>query len=213
MERLASEQLGWLPGFGATDPSLTMALITQQAARLGHPLYILYIDLATMFPKIPRELSALADLWLGLPHEVVSLIEKIYPSVEGRSVQCQYDSAAGLGNPFSNHVGRLMGDVLAPDQAKIFLNTVIVAIRAVVRGVTLWGTTSRDIDGMVKCVLELSYADDWAGCSLSLSELRKFWVIWQHWEVISGSKLGIKLKLKTAVTGVRYINGVASDVE
>ena len=190
-----------------------MALVTQQAARLGHPLYVLYIDLATMFPKIPRDLSSMADLWLGLPEEVVRLVEKIFPSVEGHSVQCQYDSAAGLGKPFSNHVGRLMGDVLAPDQAKIFLNTVIIAIRAVVRGVTLWGSTSTDIDGLVKSVLELSYADDWAGCTLSLVELRKFWVVWQHWEVVSGSKVGVKGTLKTAVTGVQYINGVATDVE
>ena len=47
---------------------------------------------------------------------------------------------------------------------------------------------------------------------LDLVELRKFWLIWQHWQVVSGSKLGVKFKLKTAVTGVQYVDGVAPDV-
>ena len=49
--RLLVAQLGWTQGMGAGDASLVLAAVLQQAKRLGHPLYVLYVDLATMFPK------------------------------------------------------------------------------------------------------------------------------------------------------------------
>ena len=39
-----------------------------------------------------------------------------------------YDSEAGLGAPFKNYMGALMGCVLSPDRAKLVLNTVVAAI-------------------------------------------------------------------------------------
>lgn len=140
VERVASEQMGWLPGYGATDPALTLTLVIQQSARLQHALYIFWIDLATFSSRIDRRVSDVANALLGLPDEIQQLTAAIFSEIRGDSVQCQYDSAAGLGEPFSNHMGRLMGDVLAPDQAKILLNSVICAIRAVAKGVTLYVT-------------------------------------------------------------------------
>ena len=51
------------------------------------------------------------------------------------AVICQYDSAAGLGDGFHNWMGALMGCVLSPDKAKLLLDSVIVAIDAVCKGV------------------------------------------------------------------------------
>ena len=204
VERIASEQLGWLSGYGAADPALTIALVVQQAARLEHPLYIMYVDLSTYFPRINRVAARIADLRLGLPQEVLDLVDAIFPPTEGASVQCQYDSAAGLGKPFSNHMGRLMGDVNAPDQAKIFLHSVLVAIRAVSSGVPLWGMTQTDLDGYRKAVVQAAYADDWAAVSMSAAEMAKFWDVWLPWSILAGAKLGVKGKVKTVVTGAMY---------
>ena len=81
---------------------------TQQAKRLQHPLWILYIDLATMFPKVRRDLASIAEALTGLPPDVIRLTELIYGAHRDRdgAVQCQYDTAAGLGKPFANHMGR-----------------------------------------------------------------------------------------------------------
>eukprot|EP00966_Prymnesium_polylepis_P224085 5183891-Prymnesium_polylepis.1 len=49
--RIAHEQVGWTEGMGAPEVGVILQCAIQQAKRLQHPLWILYIDLATMFPK------------------------------------------------------------------------------------------------------------------------------------------------------------------
>ena len=49
--RVADAQCGWLSGFGCSDPALVAQLLIQQARRLRKPLYLLYIDLVTFFPR------------------------------------------------------------------------------------------------------------------------------------------------------------------
>ena len=56
------------------------------------------------------------------------------------AVKCQYDSAIGLLNEFPNWMGRLMECVLSPDEAKLVLNTVVVAIEQVAQGYRLFGS-------------------------------------------------------------------------
>ena len=34
--------------------------------------------------------------------------------------------------------------------------------------------------------------------------MRKVWSLWTNWEVITGSKLGIKARGKTVLTGIAY---------
>ena len=118
-----------------------MAGVIQQAERMHHSLWILYIDLATMFPGIPRENLKVSQMVAGLPQQVIDLMALIYGERGDMSgvVECQFDSAAGLSNPFKNWMGALMGCVLSPDAAKIFLNTVITAIELVTKGVRLYG--------------------------------------------------------------------------
>ena len=53
--RLRSEQCGWLPGYGTVDARLPLAAVIQQAQRQQQSLWILYVDLATFFPRIDRE--------------------------------------------------------------------------------------------------------------------------------------------------------------
>ena len=104
-------------------------------------------------------------------------------------------------------MGALMGCVLSPDKAKLLLNSVLLAIKAVCRGVRLWGHEEwRELT-------QLAYADDWCGCFSSMSELRKAWAIWRCWESVSGSKLGVKKNLKTVVTGCRWKDGVQVSID
>ena len=50
----------------------------------------------------------------------------------------------------------------------------------------------------------MCYADDHLAACTSVGELRKVWAVWRSWELVSGSKLGIKKVAKTVVTGVAY---------
>ena len=129
----------WLAGLGPGDPALSLAHVIQQARRLQLPLWILHVDLATMFPRLDRGVVAAAEAFHGLPREVSELARTIYGHAldpEG-AVRCRYDTAAGLGDAFTNWMGALMGDPLNPDKAKLVLNSVVHAIQAVVKGFEL----------------------------------------------------------------------------
>ena len=214
--RLLAAQCGWLPGYGATDPGLTMQMVLQQARRLKCDIYLLYIDLSTMFPRLDRQAMDMAEALIGLPAEVRDLVHRIYGA--GRedqeaAVRCQFDSAAGLSEPFRNYMGALMGDVLSPDRAKILLNTILQAIAACARGFKLWGHEKQ-----TRWIEQLSYADDWVGIFNSSEALQAAWAVWTAWIAVSGCKLGFKsasdgTPLKTAVTGMRHVAGVAREIE
>ena len=184
--------------------SLSCAVI-QQAERLQQSLWILYVDLATFFPRIDREALTVAEALVGLPPQVIELVGQIYGAgraVAAEAVECQFDTSIGLSASFRNYMGALMGEVLSPDRAKIFLNSVLWAIKLHVHGVQLFGFGD-DEEGCIRAIASLAYADDWAGTFGSEADLRRAWAIWSVWVPISGSKLGIKGKLKTVVTGVR----------
>ena len=186
------------------DAGLPLAAVIQQAQRLRQSIWILYVDLATFFPRIDREALTVAEVLIGLPPEVMELIGKIYGAgraVAAHSVECQFDTAIGLSAMFKNHMGALMGEVLSPDRAKIMLNSILWAIKLHVHGVALFGF-GEDEEGCIRAIASLAYADDWAGTFSSEADLQRAWAIWNVWVPISGSKLGIKNKLKTVVTGV-----------
>jgi len=88
-----------------------------------------FIDLATFFPRIDRGACKVAELLHGLPKEVIELTALIYGAADDPegAINCQYDSAGGLGDPFKNRMGALMGCVLSPDKAKILLNSIDAA--------------------------------------------------------------------------------------
>ena len=201
--RISKEQGGWLPGYGTPDVATTAATVIQQNARRKGTLYMLYIDLATFFPRIDRDVLTVAEMLHGVPKQVRKLTARIFGNrAEMREVvQCRYDSAAGLGKPFKNWMGALMGCVLSPDRAKLLLNTILVAINATCKGVPLWGY---DEDGLNREITQMMFADDWLGVFSSVAMLRRAWAIWRCWEAATGSKLGVKGKLKTVVTGVRH---------
>lgn len=93
-------------------------------------MWVLYVDLANFFPAINREIACNSELFLGLPEAVADLLGQVYGGQRGEPshVQCQYETGAGLGAPFANRMGRLMGCPVSPDSAKILLNTVLMAI-------------------------------------------------------------------------------------
>ena len=119
---------------------------------MGKPLFFLYIDLATFFPKCDRSVTYFAEVQHGLPQEVADLVALLFLEKEGK-----FDSAHGLGDEFKMHMGLLQGCVLSPSRAKLLLNTLVVAIRAHVRGFRLWQAKGRSVEQLVYC-------DDWLGC-------------------------------------------------
>ena len=82
--RLRSEQCGWLPGYGTVDAGLPLAAMIQQAQRQQQSIWILYVDLATFFPRIDREALTVAEVLVGLPPQVIELVGQIYGA--GRAV-------------------------------------------------------------------------------------------------------------------------------
>ena len=200
--RLLAVQMGFLAGYSSADTALAAHLTMQQAARLGHPLWILYIDLATMFPRMDRGVLTFAETIHGLPREVQELVAAVYGGAvagEADATECQYDSAVGLSEYFRMTTGAFMGCPLSPDRAKLLLNTIVVAIAAYAKGVVAFGETAEE---MCHRVMQLLYADDWCGVFGSLEQLRRAWRCWTVWEVASGSRLGIKGHAKTVVSGV-----------
>jgi hypothetical protein len=187
------------------------AWVVQQAARLRHSVYMMYADLQQFFPRVNRACLRIGELAHGLPAEVVQLAAAIY-GADGRDprvARCVYDSEGGLSEAFRNGLGTLMGCPLSTDRARIFLNSLVVAIEAAARGVRLWGSGwTRHDDTCVRWerrLTQLMLADDWLGVFESVGELRAAWDVWRMWEPMTGARLGIVAAAdKTVVTGVQY---------
>ena len=96
--RLRTEQVGWTPGYGPHDAALGLTNTIKQAKLARHDLWILYIDLATMFPRMDRDLVSVGEALLGLPQEAIEWTLAIYGSKTRPEVmaRCRFDSASGL---------------------------------------------------------------------------------------------------------------------
>ena len=107
-DRLINSQMGWQRGFAHSDPGLAATLVVQQSARLKTEMWLLYINLATMFPKINRQIASMAAMVHGLPPQVQELVYLIDgKSKHAECVRCQYETEAGLGAPFKNWMGAM----------------------------------------------------------------------------------------------------------
>ena len=56
-------------------------------------------------------------------------------------------------------------------------------------------------------ICSLAFADDWLGAMCNVTEVHKVWTLWNNWEDITGSKLGIKARGKPVLTGIVYGTG------
>ena len=204
--RVMHQQVGWVSGHGAFDPALTAAMVMQQARALQQDIYVLYIDLSSFFPSIHRGVLEAAELWAGVPSDVVDLALLIYGAADDpeNAVDCQFDSAAGLSSAFKNPRGALMGCVLSPDKAKLLLNSIVAAISLHIKGVRLFGWGEAERSETWRHISQLMFADDWCGTFHSAAEARAAWQIWRAWEPITGCKLGIKATNKGIVIR-RYV--------
>ena len=52
--RTARTNYGWVPGHGALNAALTLDCVLGQAREVGHPIFMLFLDLAQFFPSIQR---------------------------------------------------------------------------------------------------------------------------------------------------------------
>ena len=218
--RLVPDQLGWAAGYGTGDIGLVIQVVIQQARRLRMPLYILFLDLATFFPRIDREIGTAGELLHGMPTDAAWLVALIYGGFDGKPpVQCKLDTAAGLSAAFSNWMGWLMGCVLSPDKAKIFLNICLLVMRVQMRGVPLFGfgggaffdarapgrgPTVGDASSSWRVIQQIMFGDDWAGVASTAEQLREPWYLWSIWAEMVNAKIGVKLLAKTVVTGVGF---------
>ena len=213
--RVLSPQLGWLQGHSTSHVGLQLEVAMQQAARVGHTLYVCYVDLSTFFPSIDRGMLMEHELLAGVPEDVLNLAASIYGGAVRASggtthccptegVSCRYDSRGGLGGAFANGMGALMGCVLSPDKAKLFMNSLVAAIHMSVRGARLWGCAPRTQGEVWARLAQLLFADDFAGVLTSVEELKLTWWLLSSWSTVMGQRLGVKKMLKTVVTGVQY---------
>ena len=128
--RVLAPQMGWLQGTSTAHVGVQLRLLAQQAARVGHTLYICYVDLATFFPSIERGVLLDHELLAGVPLDLLNLVAAIFGAAEAEAgvsegCPCRYDSAGGLGDAFANNMGALMGCVLSPGRAKLFMNSIV----------------------------------------------------------------------------------------
>ena len=218
--RLVPDQLGWAAGYGTGDIGLVIQVVIQQARRLRMPLYLLYLDLATFFPRIDREIGTAGELLHGLPADAAWLVALIYGGFDGKEpVKCKLDTAAGLSAPFSNWMGWLMGCVLSPDKAKIFLNVCLIVMKLQMRGVPLFGfgggarfdakaigsgPSLVEATAAWRVIQQMVFGDDWAGVAMTAEQLHGPWYRWSIWAELVNAKIGVKLLAKTVVTGVEF---------
>ena len=88
---------------------------------------------------------------------------------------------------------------MSPAAAKCVLNTILVDRD------TLGGQGHPDLRlradrhgaNVEADLLAVAFVDDWLGAMCNVTEVRKVWLLWTNWEVITGSKLGIKARGKT----------------
>ena len=199
--RIDHAQLGFCAGTGAMDGGLLAGLLLQAQRRKRAATYMLYIDISKFFPSIDRTVLTVAQAWHGLPVEVQRITAALMGEMTGA-----FDSAHGLGDDFDIYMGALMGCVLSPDKAKLLLNTVVVAIRAYVRGVRLAGCAGRT-------VASVCYCDDWLGVHESEADLWGCWHVWRTWSLVSGCKLGVDRDCaKTCFVAARWEGDKLVDV-
>ena len=140
----------------------------------------------------------------GLPREVQELVYLIYGQSEhAECVRCQYETEVGLGVSFKNWMGSLMGCRLRlPSLCSTpYWSRYTWCSRASGR---LFGYEPTDVAQTWRQICSLAFPDDWLGAMCNVTEVRKVWLLWTNWEVITGSKLGIKARGKTVLTGIAY---------
>ena len=97
---------------GEWDPKLDADVLREG---LKHMVLIIVHCMRLLQPRVVRA----AELLHGLPKAVTEIVARVFGE-HGQLddvVHCQYDSSAGLGDPFPNYMGALMGCVLSPDRA------------------------------------------------------------------------------------------------
>ena len=212
--RIDKSQGGWLGGTGCPDMGMCLEQLISQARLAGAlgtvELWVLWVDLTTYFPSIQRDLLRAAEERHGVPMAVLDMTAAIFSANGG--TPCRYDSAAGLGGLFLNSMGALMGCVLSPDKAKIFLNSLLAAIKLHVTGARLWGGEPDTVGAVWERVEQIGYADDWCGGFEVKAELRKAWLIFRAWTGMKGLGLGVKDLKKTVVSGIRWVRGAIMPV-
>jgi hypothetical protein len=116
-------------------------------------------------------------------------------------------------------MGWLMGCVLSPDKAKIFFNVCLLALRVQMRGVPLFGfggavpfdpdklgsgPSVEQASAAWRAMKQLVFGDDWSGVAMAAEPFRVAWYHMATWAECVNAKIGVKLLMKTVVTGVCY---------
>ena len=195
--RTAVTNYGWVPGRGALNAALTMDCVLGQARELGHSIFVLYLDLAQFFPAIQRVPRRAAEMFNGLPDDVVLLSRAVFYDMIAR-----FDTAFGLGAEFKIVTGDLMGGVLSPDHARMLLTAISASISAVSSGVKVWGCANK-----ARRAAQVMMADDWVGYQTNEESLQRQWAMWVTYAFASGSPIGVAGLEKTVVTAARCKRG------
>ena len=166
--------MGWQRGFWHSDPGLAAALVVQQSARLKTEMWLLYIDLATMFPKINRKIGGMAAMVHGLSRGMRELVFLIYEESEhAECVRCQYETEVGLGASFKNWMGSLMGAFSRLRRPSLcstpYWSRYTWWSRASGRSVTSRPTWRKRT---WRQICSLAFADDWLGAMCNVTEAR-----------------------------------------
>ena len=116
-------------------------------------------------------------------------------------------------------MGWLMGCVLSPDKAKIFLNVCLIVMKLQMRGVPLFGfgggarfdanaigsgPSLVEATAAWRVIQQMVFGDDWAGVAMTAEQLHGPWYRWSIWAELVNAKIGVKLLAKTVVTGVEF---------
>ena len=191
-ERVPGSAAGFTANRNGPEHTLKSRLAREHAMQIDGVVCTAYVDYTQMFKSIVKDCQRETERYCGVHPGVTEIVDVLHSEVRG----C-YETEYGLTNWFKIMIGTGQGCVNGATRAKLALTLTQKTIHKVCAG---YGYA---IDEGA-CITAGTYADDILLQSTSVHEILKMmeccWMISQ----MSGTKVNIKGKTKTAWMGVYW---------
>ena len=193
-------QAGFTKGMNAPGQTLAARLQAEQAMMEQGMCVRGYIDIQTFFPAVVHEVQWACEKWAGVPPPITEVMKALRTELWGR-----YETAYGLSRRFPINQGTGQGCISSPARSKLILAVMQRAVSKLCTGYTFttWG----------RAVPTLMFADDTMLLGTNVADMQValecVWLV----SKITGNRLMVKKKTKTAWSAVVWEDGVEKDVE
>ena len=188
-----ASQAGFEKNRGAPEQSMTMRNIQDHAAQTGGDIYVLYIDWATFFMGIVKEVQTETEKRMGVHPDVSQVVVALHTEVKGA-----YETEYGLSGSFNVANGTGQGCINGAVRAKVIL------ARNIATEGGGYEITPGKRNGRRIVVPNLSYADDMVWISSTAVGMQLTLDTCVMAAVVLNMEVKIKGKTKTAYAATRW---------